>query len=105
MQYRGQYSDLLDDESRYIEAKEAKAHTLLPQAEVKVPKIRRMHFCLILSRSMKFNDRACVLQSDVPQSVYQGELLQFNVTVNWCGSLERQAIQREDLCKNRDRFI
>ncbi len=39
---------------------EAKGHTLLPQAEVKVPKIRRMHFCLMLSQSMKFNERACV---------------------------------------------
>jgi hypothetical protein len=41
----------------------AKGHTLLPQAEAKVPKIRRLHFCLMLSRSVKLNDRACVPQS------------------------------------------
>ena len=42
---------------------EAKGHTLLPQSEAKVPKIRYMHFCLMLSRSMKLDDGACVPQS------------------------------------------
>jgi len=42
------------------------------------------------------SSRPIAICVDLP-SYEQGELLQFNVTVNWRGSLERQAIRREDL--------